>query len=123
MARTSIAVTDATAQPPTFILSNVAADAVNNNMFLNDGRTVLVVSNGSGGALTVTILSIADKYGRSDTVFTSFSLPAGATRFFGPFPQSVWNQVGSDIGNVYVNPSSASLGVSAIRLAAHGSTP
>lgn len=123
MARTAIAITDATTQPPNVQISTVASDNVNGNMFLNDGRTILLALNSSGGALTITIASIADKYGRSDTALTTLSIPAGVFKFFGPFPQSVWNQLGADIGNIYVNTAASTLQVSAVRLAAHGSTP
>lgn len=123
MARTAIAITDATTQPPSFTYTIVTMDSVNNNMFLNDGRIQLLVQNPTAGALTITIVSVADKYGRSDTAFTNVSIPASTTKIFGPFVQSVWNQLGADIGNVYVNPSSSLLAAQAIRLAAHGSTP
>jgi hypothetical protein len=120
MPRTAIAITDVTAQPPSVSLLTVAADSVNNNMFLNDGRTILTVSNPTGGALSVTVVSVADRFGRVGDLVVS--IPANTTKIFGPFIQSVWSQSGADIGNVYVNPASASLGVAAFRLAATGAS-
>jgi hypothetical protein len=120
MARTALAITDVTAQPPNVQVGAVAMDAVNNNMFLNDGRIVLIVGNPSGGSLNVTFVSVADRLGRTGDLV--ISIPAGLQRIVGPLPQTGWNQLGTDVGNVYINPGSG-LNVALFRLAAYGSTP
>ena len=66
--------------------------------FVNDGRTVLHVTNGSGGSLTVTIVTpnTSDGLAVADRTVT---IPNGEERVIGPFPRSVYND--SD-GNVTV---------------------
>lgn len=69
--------------------------------FANDGHTILIVTNGSGGSLTVTIttpgtvdgLAVADR---------TVSIANGAKKAIGPFTKSLYND--SD-GNVTVGYS------------------
>jgi hypothetical protein len=63
-----------------------AADLTNS--FLNDGNTMLMVSNGAGASVTVTIKSATDPHGRGGTADTnndeSIVIPTLKTGFF-PF--------------------------------------
>lgn len=67
-----------------------AVDAVNNNKFTNDGKTILVVRNASGGNLTPT-LKVA-KNGLANIAFDK-ALPVignGNTSVLGPFPTKIF---------------------------------
>jgi len=57
--------------------------------FANDGKTILVVDNASGGALGVTFDLAVDPNASepaAETSATSISVPAGERHFLGPFP-------------------------------------
>jgi hypothetical protein len=87
-------------------LNEVTPDAVNGNMFDNDGRTRLVVHNGDAASKTVTVRAIACSHGRS--VDVSQVVAAGARAVLGPFDPSLFNQPGpTDQGKVYVDWSAS----------------
>lgn len=115
MARTAIAV-----QEIQFLGSGAiaftAADATNGMMFPNDGRTVLLIKNGGAGAITVTVTSVPDEYGRTGDLI--ISVAAGEERIVGPLRPALFNQrSGADQGTVYVGFSAAtSVTVAAPRL-------
>lgn len=115
MARTAVAVQDISTYPTiggVVTLTNV--DSVNNNMFPNDGRTLLVIYNPTGGALTFTLSSVADGLGRTGDL-TSVSVAAGKVWVGGPFRKRDFDQTGTDVGNVYVQAASG-LQVGALRI-------
>jgi len=69
-----------------------AADATNDHEFLNTGRELVLMKNDSAGALTATLVSVADEYGRTgDKTITT---GASDISIFGPFPPSKFNQAG-----------------------------
>jgi len=72
--------------------------------FQNSGKTILLVENGSGGELTVTVVtpSTVDGLAVSDRTVT---VANGAKKVIGPFPVNVYND--SD-NNVTVNFSATS---------------
>ena len=77
----------------------LAAAADTNNSFLNDGNSVLFVHNGGAVALTLTLKSAVDPYGRGGSGDTNndevLTVPAGATAVF-PFLNPVaWNSGGA----------------------------
>ena len=57
--------------------------------FVNDGSTLLLVENGSGSAVTVTL--DAQTYGGLSLVDPTVSIAAGATKIIGPFKPSLFN--------------------------------
>lgn len=81
--------------------AQINGDLTNKHQFPNNGATIIEVVSSDAGAQTVTVetpgsvdgLAVADQV---------ISVPAGATRFIGPFPTTIYNQ--SD-GMLYVNPS------------------
>lgn len=84
------------------LLTEVAADQANGNDFVNDGNTILVVSNEDGStASTVTVGVNTDRYGRTKTL--SLSCPAGRVLVAGPFAPEVFN---TSAGKVNVDFSS-----------------
>lgn len=103
MARTALTVTN-------FVEAGITHAAVaahvDGNMWDNTGTEVLMVINGSGGSINVTIqtqqtvngLAIADRV---------VAVGAGVTKFIGSFqPLNLWNvSGGADNGKIYVDYS------------------
>lgn len=115
MPRTSIATQTLSFQSGAAITLS-AADSANGMLFSNDGETLLVVRNASASSITVTVVSVADLYGRTGDI--SATVAAGAFWISGPLEPSIWNQTSSDLGKTYVNFSSAtSVTVGAIKYA------
>lgn len=93
-----------------------AVDITSGNMFANDGRVFVHVTNtGTAGhtltfitPITVSGLAVADH---------AVSIPAGGQLAIGPFPVDLFNQpAGPDVGKVYVNGSNAALQLRILRL-------
>lgn len=78
-----------------------AVDASNGNQFQNDGRMFLLVKNGGGAPITVTITTptTVDGLAVADQTVT---VTNGEQRMIGPFPPNLYN---TD-GYVYVDYSS-----------------
>jgi hypothetical protein len=75
--------------PVTGVVQTLAAAAAGGDKFQPGDHTFLVVANGSGGSITVTIDSqVVSNFG----VDTDGGGPVagGATRLFGPFPSGRW---------------------------------
>jgi hypothetical protein len=58
-------------------LTFTACDTVNGNSFASTGREIVLINNTGGSTYTITITSVADQLGRSDTSLTSYSVAAG----------------------------------------------
>lgn len=116
MARVQIPVTTI-ARSGTALPSAVTGDAANDHYIAsNDGQVILIATNTSGGALTITIQSAITVDGLAvDDV--SLSVGAGLTRYFAIGPPHVYNQP-TDNSYVYVDVTSASWNLWAIRMAA-----
>jgi hypothetical protein len=93
--------------------TTVLVDIANGMMFLNDGSSLIYISNPGAGPCVVTILAVPDEAGRTGTEPTvgqpatlptgyAVEVAAGATRIFGPFRQAWWNQTLVDVGYVYI---------------------
>lgn len=69
-----------------------AVDQPNGNSFTNDGKTVLLVNNGSGGNVNVTFAVSASKYTVNDAITKTPNGPvaAGDVGFYGPFPTAIY---------------------------------
>ena len=115
MARTAIAVQEI-AYLGSGAINFSAADATNGMMFPNDGRTVLLVKNDGTSAITATVVSVADEYGRTGDIAPTVA--AGEIRIIGPLRSGLFNQKnGADQGKVYVNFSAdTNVKVAAVRL-------
>lgn len=116
MARVQIPVTTI-ARGGTALPSATTGDAANDHYIAgNDGQIILIATNTSGGALTITIQSAITVDGLAvDDV--SLSIPAGESRRFAIGPPHVYNQP-ADNGYVYVDVTSNSWNLWAIRPAA-----
>lgn len=97
-----------------------AADAVNNHIVPNDGKTVIIAVNNDVAAKTVTIVSVPDENGRSGDIV--MLVPAASGSFPGiaitdQLPPALFSQQNADAGNVYVNVSAATnLKLAAVRI-------
>lgn len=71
-----------------------AADALG-SQWVNDGEEFLVVKNGSGAPINVTVTTGGTLMGAAvaDTVV---AVAAGAEEFIGPFPPALYNQPSTD---------------------------
>lgn len=81
--------------------AEVNGDAVNNHVLVNDGRVLLLVRNSNGGAtardLTIVVPGTVDGQAIADKVT---SIAAGASRYFGPFPRSIYgNSIDVDVAH------------------------
>ena len=78
------------------LLAFTAADTVNlNEASIGDG-VILLARNSSGGALTVTVTSQPDAFGRTNDI-AAYSIPAGETHVFGPFVRAGWAATGAKL--------------------------
>lgn len=102
MARTTVApqVLTATYYPATPLagasadIAWVPSDTVNNNdAVIVDGKTMLFAFNDSGGALTLTIHSVVDAFGRLGDI-TTYSVADGVVAHYGPFKTAGWANSG-----------------------------
>jgi hypothetical protein len=113
MARTSIPITIVGFQQGTQ-LSYTAADSTNGMMFDNAGDTTLIIKNGSGASINVTINAVADEAGRSVNYVQAVA--AGAEAIIAHLRPAWWNQRNSDTGKVYVDFSaSTTVSVAALK--------
>jgi hypothetical protein len=104
---------------PTLPISPTTADIVFNVPgtftdgigFANTGRELLLVSNNTAGALTVTISSVP-YLGRSGDI-TAYSVAANGFAIFGPFDSKGWGQAD---GMVYAVGSAAGIRFAVVKL-------
>lgn len=82
------------------VITYSAVDAVNGNMFVNNGKCELRVKNGSGVSVTVTVVSVPDEHGRSGDIVNPIA--AGAEEVFGLLDPALFNQRSGDVGYVHV---------------------
>jgi hypothetical protein len=97
------ALTPQVALPGTSVVVTYGAADAAGDMFANNGNMTFRVKNGSGAGVTVTIVSVADPYGRTgDQVVV---VAAGAEVEFGPLNPALWNQRSGDVGFVHITYS------------------
>lgn len=105
------------------LAQTLAAAGGSGDQFTNDGQTFLVVSNGSGSSIDMTIAAqttSATKQGMEDITYSNkvVALADGATKMIGPFATGTYNDAN---GRVQVTYSSAiSVTVAAFRCTAKG---
>lgn len=102
MARVAIAVQDLAANAGATI-TLAAADATDNMKFLNDGETILIIKNAGAGAVSVTVVSVAEpQFGRTGNII--LSVAAAAEGIFNRLAPIGYNQKsGADQDNVQVD--------------------
>jgi len=94
----------------------VAGTLTDGDTFVCTGREILLVSNPTGGALTITITATDDETNRAESI-TAYSVGAGEYAAFGV---GLTNAKGwkSSTGTIRITVSSASLLVAVLRLPA-----
>lgn len=91
-------------------LTWINSDNVNGNDVTLTGREILFVWNDTAAAVTVTVQSVADPYGRTGNV--SRSVPAGQYYAFQRFPTDGWLQAD---GRLWID-TTAAIKVALLRL-------
>ncbi len=115
MARTDLASIQSIAQAglnPSF-----EAAQTDGHMVANDGKLFIVVKNGSGGAINVTLQTPAVVEGDLAVGERIVSIPASGERWIGRLTPSTYNQAtGADAGKVYIDyAATTSMTVGAFR--------
>jgi len=93
-------------------LTVATADTTNQNSFKANGNDLVVAKNTDTASHTVTITSVADRYGRNEDI-ASYSIPAGETHIFGQFATQGWMQ--SD-GFIYLDCDSDTVEIAIVVL-------
>ncbi|MBU2249525.1 MAG: hypothetical protein KKD77_22450 [Gammaproteobacteria bacterium] len=88
-----------------------AADVGNGNYWVLKEGDVLLAHNTNVGAQTITIASVADKYGRSGNI-AAYSIGADEYAVFGPFQFHGWRQT---TGWIHVDAASADVLLGVLR--------
>ena len=101
-----MAATELTVRTPgrTGVLTSAAdaADVANGNKFDNDGKTLLYVAKGAGGAsVTLTFSMTPTAFGDAVTAQTT-AVTTTEDTVIGPFPVDRFNQSGDDAGSVVI---------------------
>lgn len=91
-------------------ITMAAADAAQGNAFVLREGDILFADNTTGGALTVTIDSVADDRGRTGDI-TAYSIGAGEYAAFGPFGRPGWAQPSTYYLHVDASAVGVKLGV------------
>jgi hypothetical protein len=99
------------------VVADGAAAAGGGDKFANTGKELLLVKNGSGAPITVTLVtaSTSDPEGLAITDKTVV-VGAGVTTAIGPFPQGIYNDADGNVNFSYSGVTS--LTVKALRLTA-----
>lgn len=84
-------------------LAGVAA-AAGGDTFVNTGAEILIIKNGGGAPITLTVATPATLDGLAVTDLTA-TIGAGATRSVGPFPPGWYNDTGVAGGSVALSYS------------------
>lgn len=74
-----------------------ACDSTNGNQYTYTGRDVLVMQNTDTSAHAITVNTIADPYGGTNTTLTSYSLPASSISAVQMKYSQGWSQTGGVI--------------------------
>lgn len=94
-------------------LVSSAGDATNGNKFKTTGNELVIAENSDGASgHTVTIVSVDDQYNRKEDI-SSYTVPAGETHIFGPFPIHGWQQ--SD-GMIYLDCGTTDINFKIVQL-------
>lgn len=116
MPLTALAITEAIDNREIDNITLVAGDNVNGMHFVNTGEIVLIVRNPTAGSLTMTVVSVADRHGRTGDL--SVVVPAAGTGFVSLLQPELWNQkTGTTAGSTHLTFSAAGLTVAALRVA------
>ncbi len=91
----------------------VAATPASDEETLLTGKEMIIAHNTTGGALTVTINSVNDPFGRTKDIAAD-SIPANSFKIYGPFSTTGWQQTD---GNLYFEASASGIEFVVLKLA------
>jgi hypothetical protein len=94
------------------LVTPVAMDASNGNSFPLTGQEILLFQNTDSSAHTITISSVADSIGRTDSSLTGYSIPANGIAMIQVSQIAGWSQPGA---LMFLATSSALVKVSVLR--------
>lgn len=95
-------------------LAMAAMDASNGNSYYATGQEILFIWNGDSAPHTVTITSVPDALGRSDSSLTTYSIPATSFAAIQMKALAGWLETGQLI---YLATSSALVKIAVVRYA------
>lgn len=81
-----------------------AADTTNGNSFTSTGREILLIQNTDSSAHSITITSVADGFGRTDTSLTGYSIAANSISAIECAFMNGWKQTD---GTIHLTSTSA----------------
>lgn len=90
----------------------VVMDLANGNSFVATGREILFFYNPDASAHTITITSVPDRIGRTDTSLTAYSIPATSFAFIQVKDINSWIQSN---GSIYLATNSALVKVAVLQ--------
>jgi len=83
-------------------VASVAASAAGGgDVFPNDGRTIVEITNGGGGSITPTFAATGTLPSGAAITSVATAIAAGATRIFGPFPPEQFNNSSGQVAITY----------------------
>lgn len=93
----------------TFASASAGGDAA-----FNDGRTMLLINNGSGSSVTITVTAQTTSVEKPDfgdltKPNATCAVPAGETQPFGPFSPEAFNDSNGDIAITYSATTSVTI--------------
>jgi hypothetical protein len=91
------------------------AAAGGGDSFTPGADTFLLVVNGSGGAITVTVATPREAFPDVAVADVAVSVPAGTTRYIGPFPAEHFAQADDGLADITYS-GATSVTVAAVRL-------
>lgn len=99
MPRSSLTV-QTTAASGVVLAAATAADGANGNEFVNDGRTLIEITNGSGSSITATFITNGT-YNVSSVAYPiadlAVAVAASTTKACGPFDRTLFNSATSTV--------------------------
>lgn len=93
----------------------LASAAGGGDTFANDGNTFLIVTNGSGSSINVTVTVVNGTFtNKQNGILTKSDLVvavgAGATKYIGPFPTGVYCSTSGTTAVAYSSATSVTVG-------------
>jgi len=89
---------------------SLAAAAGGGDSFANTGNEFVYISNGGGGSITLTIVTQSTVDGQA-VADRTVSVPAGESRFVGPFPTSHYNDANGRVQLTYSGVTSVTVAI------------
>lgn len=86
-----------------------ASCAAGGDVFPNNGKTLVEITNGSGGSLTPTFAATGTLQNGAVIASVATAIAAGVTRVFGPFPPELFNNSSGQVAITYSGVTSLTI--------------